>query len=87
MASLRIRHRISRVARAAAAVAAGLSGITAAFASQGPGGGPGAASHFTQLAMAIMVYGICALVILAGLIGMARRHAHWPSLRERPKPR
>jgi hypothetical protein len=74
MASLRIRHRISRVARATATLAAGLSGIPAAFASQGPGGGPGAASHFTQLAMAVIVYGTCALVILAGLIGVARRH-------------
>jgi hypothetical protein len=50
-----------------------LPGITTAFASQGPGGGPGAASHFTQLAMAIIVYGTCALVILAGLIGVTRR--------------
>jgi hypothetical protein len=74
MASLRIRHRLSRVARATAAVAAGSSGITAALASQGPGGGPGTASHFTQLAMAMIVYGTCALVILAGLIGVVRRH-------------
>jgi hypothetical protein len=45
----------------------------AALASQGPGGGPGTASSFTQLAMAIIVYGASALVIGTGLIGAARR--------------
>ena len=45
-----------------------------AFASQGPGGGPGTASSFTQLAMAIIVYGTSALVVGGGLIGAARKH-------------
>jgi hypothetical protein len=45
----------------------------AALASQGPGGGPGTASHFTQLAMAIIVYGTSALVVGTGLIGAIRR--------------
>jgi hypothetical protein len=45
----------------------------AAFASQGPGGGPGTASSFTQLAMAVIVYGASALVVGAGLIGAVRR--------------
>jgi hypothetical protein len=45
----------------------------AAFASQGPGGGLGTASSFTQLAMALIVYGTVALVIGAGLIGALRR--------------
>jgi hypothetical protein len=45
----------------------------AAFASQGPGGGPGTASSFTQLAMALIVYGTVALVVGAGLIGALRR--------------
>ena len=45
----------------------------AAFASQGPGGGPGTASSFTQLAMAIIVYGTSALVVGIGLIGAVRR--------------
>jgi hypothetical protein len=45
----------------------------AAFASQGPGGGPGTASGFTQLAMAVIVYGASALVVGAGLIGAVRR--------------
>ena len=46
----------------------------AALASQGPGTGPGTASPFTQLIMAIIVYGTSALVVGAGLIGAARRH-------------
>ena len=46
----------------------------AALASQGPGGGPGSASPFTQLVMAIIVYGSSALLIGAGLIGAVRRH-------------
>jgi hypothetical protein len=46
----------------------------AALASQGPGGGFGTASGFTQLAMAILVYGAAALIVGAGLIGAARRH-------------
>jgi hypothetical protein len=74
MASSRARHRISRLGFASAA--AGLLFANAAFASQGPGGGPGTASSFTQLAMAIIVYGACALVAGAGLIGAARRHFH-----------
>jgi hypothetical protein len=43
------------------------------LASQGPGGGPGTASHFIQLAMAIIVYGTSALVVGTGLIGAIRR--------------
>ena len=45
----------------------------AALASQGPGGGLGTASSFTQLAMAIIVYGTSALVVGTGLIGAMRR--------------
>jgi len=44
-----------------------------ALASQGPGAGPGTASSFTQLAMAILVYGASGLVIGAALIGAARQ--------------
>jgi len=47
---------------------------SAGLASQGPGAGPGTASHFTQLTMAILVYGVSALVVGAGLIGAVRRH-------------
>ena len=45
----------------------------AALASQGPGTGMGTAGEFTQLAMAVLVYGISALAIGAGLIGAIRR--------------
>jgi hypothetical protein len=53
--------------------AATLLCVDAATASQGPGGGPGTASPFTQLVMAIIVYGTSALVVGAGLLGAARR--------------
>lgn len=76
MASSRTGYRISRLGSATASAAAGLAWATAALASQGPGGGPGAASSFTQLAMAIIVYGACALVVGAGLIGAVRQHFH-----------
>jgi hypothetical protein len=71
--SSRKMARISQAAFAAALTVAGLLWANAAFASQGPGGGPGTASSFTQLAMAIIVYGTSALVVGIGLIGAARR--------------
>ena len=43
-----------------------------ALAAQGPGTGAGTASHVTQWAMAILVYGTCALVVGCGLIGALR---------------
>jgi hypothetical protein len=70
-----LKPSISRLAFAGASAAALLS-ASAAFAAQGPGGGPGTASGFTQLAMAIIVYGASALVVGVGLIGAARRHLH-----------
>ncbi len=73
MASSLTRHRTSRFALAAISAVAGLLWANAAFASQGPGGGPGTASSFTQVIMAIIVYGTSALVVGAGLIGAARR--------------
>jgi hypothetical protein len=74
MALPRTGRRISQLVFAATLAIAGLSGTDAAFASQGPGGGPGTASSFTQLTVAIIVYGTSALVVGAGLIGAARRH-------------
>jgi hypothetical protein len=53
--------------------AAALLFANVALASQGPGGGSGTASRFTQLVMAIVVYGSSALVVGAGLIGALRR--------------
>jgi hypothetical protein len=64
---------ISRAAIAAAVIVMEASWANAALASQGPGGGLGTASHLTQVAMAILVYGASALVVAAGLIGAARR--------------
>ena len=73
MASSRKLPRISHAAFATPFAAACLLWASAAFASQGPGGGPGSASSSTQLAMAIIVYGTSALVVGIGLIGAARR--------------
>jgi hypothetical protein len=78
MASSRIRPGIKRFGISAPAlattlIAIGLVWADTAFASQGPGGGPGTASGFTQLAMAILVWGTSALVVGAGLIGAVRR--------------
>jgi hypothetical protein len=64
---------LRRSACATLSAATGFWWVSAALASQGPGGGPGTASGFTRLAMAIIVYGTAALVVGAGLIGAARR--------------
>jgi hypothetical protein len=44
-----------------------------ALASQGPGIATGTAGATTQLAMAIIVYGVSGMVIAMGLIGAMRR--------------
>jgi hypothetical protein len=67
-------RRTSRVAFFLTSIATVLLPAHAALASQGPGGGPGTASSFTQLAMAILVYGTSALVVGGGLIGALRKH-------------
>ena len=69
MTSLRMNSSISRVALAAIAC---VSSAGVALASQGPGGGMGTASHLTQTAMAVLVYGLSALVVGLGLIGAVR---------------
>jgi hypothetical protein len=57
-------------ARAATISVSGLCWASSmALASQGPG----AASTFTQVAMAVLVYGTSALVVGAGLIGALRQ--------------
>jgi len=71
MASSR-KRRISLLAVAVTPAAALLS-AGAVIASQGPGGGPGTASPFTQLVMAIIVYGASALVVGAALVGAFRQ--------------
>lgn len=72
MASSRVRPLVSRLAFAAPSTLAVVLWADAAFASQGPGGGLGTASPFTQLMMAILVYGTSALVVGTGLIGAVR---------------
>src|ERR1700730_13636495 len=67
-----MRDAVSRAALAATPIVAAVLWTDTAFASQGPGGGMGTASHLTQLAMAIVVYGASAIVVGAGLIGAAR---------------
>lgn len=73
MTSSCVRISISRAAIAAATIVTEVSWAHAALASQGPGGGLGTASHLTQTAMAVLVYGASALVVGIGLIGAARR--------------
>jgi|GEM_PF-876985 hypothetical protein len=62
--------------------AAALLSAGHAYASQGPGTLPGTASPFTQMAMAIVVYGLCAITIAAGVIGSFRRN--WPPAGRQP---
>ena len=69
MTSFRFDVSLPRAAIAAAAI---VTSTTLAFASQGPGGGLGTASHLTQVAMAVLVYGTSAIILSAGLIGAAR---------------
>jgi hypothetical protein len=68
-----VMSRKSYLASSAAIAVAALLLPAAALASQGPGGGIGAASNFTQIAMAVLVYGVAALIVGAGLIGALRR--------------
>ena len=67
-------YRTSRAALFLTSTAMVLLPPGAALASQGPGGGPGTAGPFTQLAMAILVYGTSVLIIGSGLIGALRKH-------------
>ena len=64
--------RKTRCAGAASSLAA-LCWTGAALASQGPGTSMGTAGHFTQLATAVLIYGLSALVVGAALIRALRR--------------
>ena len=66
--------RKNSLALRVAVVSAMLLPAASALASQGPGGGMGAASTLTQVTMAVLVYGASALIVGAGLIGALRRH-------------
>ena len=74
MASFRKAYSTTALVCAAASSLAALSWAGMALASQGPGTSQGSAGGFTQLAMAVLVYGAAALVVGAGLIGAVRRH-------------
>ena len=63
-----MRQRIAALPLAIASVAP-----DAALAAQGPGTGAGVASSLTQFVMAVLVYGVCALVVGAGLICALRK--------------
>jgi hypothetical protein len=66
-------RKTAQALRLAIAACAMLLPAASALASQGPGGGMGTASNFTQVTMAILVYGASALIVGAGLIGALRR--------------
>lgn len=62
-----------RIASASAITTACLSLANIAHASQGPGTGIGSASSTLQTTMAVVVYGLCAAVILfAAVRGVTR---------------
>jgi len=73
MTSFRTRTAISRAVTAATSIAAAALWSSAALASQGPGGGMGTASPLTQTAVSVLVYGLSAIIVGAGLIGAVRR--------------
>jgi len=73
MTSFRTRAAISRTMPAATSIAAAALWSSAALASQGPGAGIGTASLLTQTVMAVLVYGMSAIIVGAGLIGAVRR--------------
>jgi hypothetical protein len=68
MTSFRTRTPISRATPAATSIAAAALWSSAALAAQGPGGGMGTASPLTQTVMAVLVYGMSAIIVGAGLI-------------------
>jgi hypothetical protein len=73
MTSFRTRAAISRAMPASTSIAAAALWSSAALASQGPGGGMGTASPLTQTVMAVLVYGISAIIVGAALIVAVRR--------------
>ncbi|HEX7791432.1 MAG TPA: hypothetical protein VF467_13015 [Afipia sp.] len=65
--------RISRTRRLMASASAMLVFTDHACASQGPATIPGTASAFTQMAVTVVIYGLCAAAIIAGAIGAFRK--------------
>jgi hypothetical protein len=47
---------------------------TAALAAQGSGSAPGTAGAITQLAMAVLIYGLSAAIVAVGLLSALKQH-------------
>jgi hypothetical protein len=69
----RMHPPASRAAPVVTSITAAALWSSAALASQGPGAGMGTASPLTQTVMAVLVYGLSAIIVGAGLIGVVRR--------------
>ena len=73
MTLFRTHPPTSRAAPVVTSIAAAALWSGAALASQGPGAGMGTASPLTQTVMAVLVYGLSAIIVGAGLIGVVRK--------------
>ena len=73
MTLFRMHPPTSRAAQVVTSITAAALWSSAALASQGPGAGMGTASPLTQTVMAVLVYGLSAIIVGAGLIGVVRR--------------
>jgi hypothetical protein len=73
MTLFRMYPPTSRAAPVVTSITAAALWSSAALASQGPGAGMGTASPLTQTVMAVLVYGLSAIIVGAGLIGVVRR--------------
>ena len=73
MTLFRMHPPTSRAAPVVTSITAAALWSSAALASQGPGSGMGTASPLTQTVMAVLVYGLSAIIVGAGLIGVVRR--------------
>jgi hypothetical protein len=73
MTLFRMHPPASRAAPVVSSITAAALWSSAALASQGPGAGMGTASPLTQTVMAVLVYGLSAIIVGAGLIGVVRR--------------
>jgi hypothetical protein len=73
MTLFRMHPPTSRAAPVVTSITAAALWSSAALASQGPGAGMGTASPLTQTVMAVLGYGLSAIIVGAGLIGVVRR--------------
>ena len=73
MTLFRTHPPTSRAAPVVTSIAAAALWSSVALAAQGPGAGMGTASPLTQTVMAVLVYGLSAIIVGAGLIGVVRK--------------